>query len=222
MKIKFHGISEVFDTDNELINSIVIENQSLLTDICMDIYNQTSGLEGKTVVSDNDKPLDMGKHVEILMQFIPFDLNKKSLLNKIISRAETIANEPDYYESTVAEMAGLENYLWKIVENMEGNIFFSKLSIASIIKAVGMEFEEDYKSLGEKIIDYMELVREYDRDKLFIFVNLRSYIEDNEFIEFLDTISRKQFHAIIIESCERTLCSKEKRFIVDCDYCEIV
>lgn len=85
-----------------------------------------------------------------------------------------------------------------------------------------MEFEDDYKSIGEKVIDYMELVREYDRNKLFILVNIRSFIDDMEFEKLLDTILRKQLDVIIFENCEKAICVNEHRFIVDNDLCEIV
>ena len=50
----------------------------------------------------------------------------------------------------------------------------------------------------DKIIDYMELVREYDSIKLFVFVNLRSYISDKDCIMLYDTILRKQFMTIML------------------------
>lgn len=222
MKMVYPEIQKVFDTDIDSVNSIIIEEQSLMFDICMDIYNQTQGHEGKTIVSVDDKPLDISKNVELLVQFIPFELNKKNLINKLITRAENLANEPEYYENTMTEMANLEKYLWEITDFLEGNIIFSKLSVSNLFKMVGMEFEDDYKSIGEKVIDYMELVREYDRNKLFILVNIRSFIDDMEFEKLLDTILRKQLDVIIFENCEKAICVNEHRFIVDNDLCEIV
>lgn len=221
MKMSFPDIQEIFDTQGEYVNSIVIEKQSLFTEICTDIFNQLQGLDGKLVISSDDKLLDVGKNAELLMQFIPFELNRKNLITKLISKAEHLANEPEYYEYTVQELANLEKYLWSITESLDGNILFPKISISSIIKASGIEFEDDYKRLGEKIIDYMELVREYDKNKLFIIVNLRSYIDDYEFDDLLDTIIRKQFDVIMIENCEKNLSKLEKRFIIDSSGCEI-
>ena len=221
MKIVFPFISTVFDTETDGVNTIIIEKQALLSELCMDIYGQLQGMDGKTVISANDKPIDISKNVELLIQFIPFEINKKGLLSKLAARVEKIANEPDYYEETVIEMAGLEKYLWSLTENLQGNIYFSKIAIGNIIRSVGMEFDDNYVSLGEKIIDYMELVREYDKDKLFIMVNLRSFIDDDEAEALYDTILRKQFHVIIIENCEHMHIKRELCYIVDKDYCEI-
>ncbi len=67
---------------------------------------------------ENDKPIDISKNAELLIQFIPFEINKRGLLCKTAARVEKIANEPDYYEETVTEMAGLEKYLWSLTENL--------------------------------------------------------------------------------------------------------
>ncbi len=221
MKFVYPGFNKVFDTQTNGINTIIIENPHMFSDLCIDINDQIQGKEGKAVVSNNDIPLDMGKYVEFITQFVPFDINKRGLLSKISATAERLAVEPDYYEATMTEIANLEKYLWSITENMEGAFAFPKLNIGNVIKSTGIEIEDDYNSLGEKIIDYMELVRAYDRDKLFVFVNMCSYIDRNECTYLMDTIIRKGFHVIMIENCEREICSGEIRYIVDKDYCEI-
>lgn len=50
-----------------------------------------------------------------------------------------------------------------------------KMNIGSILKAAGLEFCDDYDSDLERFLDYMEITREIDRDKLFLFANLRSF-----------------------------------------------
>ena len=177
MKFYYSGIEEVFNVCHEYINTIIIENQKLFSEICKDIYYQIEGNDGRTIVSIDNATIDIEKNVE--------------------------------------------KFILRITENMEGNLIYSKLSISNIIKSLGIEFEDYDTNLCEKIIDYMELVREYDHDKLFIFVNLRSYITDYECIRLYDTILRKQFHTIMIDNCEHDICPMEKRIIVDKDNCVI-
>ena len=221
MKFYYTRIDEVFNICHDYINEIIIENQGLFSDICEDIYQQIEGNDGQSIVSIDNVPIDIRKNVELITQFVPFELNKKGLLNKVISRAEKMAIEPDYYEITMTELANIEKFMWKITENMGGNFVYSKLSIGNVIKSLGIEFEDDEKNLCEKILDYMELVKEYDNDKLFVFVNLRSYISDNDCIRLYDTILRKQFNTLMIENCEHEVCPTEKRIIVDKDNCVI-
>ena len=90
-----------------------------------------------------------------------------------------------------------------------------------LIKAVSPSFREEYDSLGEKLIDYFELVTEFDRKKLFITLNLRSFITDNDMQKFIDTVLSHEYNVIMIESSERRLLDKEKRYIIDSSLCEI-
>lgn len=221
MKLVYPSINSVFDTENEKINKLVIENQSLLYEICADILGQIKGVEGKTVVSIDNKPVVISKKVELLSDFISFDINKRNLITKLNNAAERIAISPEYYETTMVELAELEKYLIRVINNMLGNISYSKLNVSSLIKSVGLQFSEEYDSLCEEIVDYMELVREYDQDKLFVIVNLRLFITDEECELFYDTVTRKNLHVIMIEGMQNTSLENENTYIVDKDLCEI-
>lgn len=220
MKFSYPDIKKVFDTD-EGINCLIIENQHLFYDICIDISNQLEGEDGKAVVSIDDQPIDVSKNVELLMQFVPFNINKKALLTRLCSVTERIAVSPEYYEMSMEQISGLEKFLIEITNQLTGSIVFSKMTINNLIKSAGLEFEEDYSSLAEALIDYMELVRQYDKEKLFFLVNLRSYISDEECELFFDTVRRKDLKIMLIESSEHTLLGNEKRYIIDGELCEI-
>ena len=67
----------------------------------------------------------------------------------------------------------------------------------------------------------MELVTEFDRRKLYLTVNLRSYISDNEAYEFMKTVLNHGYNVIMLESSEHTHLDEELRYIIDADLCEI-
>lgn len=221
MKLVYHEINHVFNTECEKINCIIIENQRLFYSLLEDIYNQSNGYEGKAVLSENNKILKTDKSLEVLSQFIPFDINRKSLINKISSELEKKAVSDDFYSQTVELISQLENLLMNISFDFSCDINYNKLDIGAIIKASGVEINDTYNSLGEKIIDYMELVTEFDRRKLFLTVNLRSYISDNEASEFMKTVLSHGYNVIMLESSEHTHLDEELRYIIDADLCEI-
>lgn len=70
------------------------------------------------------------------------------------------------------------------------------------------------------MLDYMELSRELERDKLFIFVNLRSYYADEEIQSFLDSIIAHEFRVFLIDSVSRERLFNELRVTIDDDLCE--
>ena len=118
------------------------------------------------------------------------------------------------------EMLGKwEQYLMKLSLDMVGTFGFSKISIETLIKAAGICVEDDYDNLGEQLLDYFELVQEYDGKKLFILVNLRSYLSDAEMNLFLQNIVERDIQILILESSEHPILEWECRHIVDADFC---
>ena len=115
----------------------------------------------------------------------------------------------------------LESYLLDLSVELTGDIEFSKITWENIIKAVGIGFTENYDSLAEKILDYMELVREYDSEKMFITLNLRSYISDDEMNKFVNDVVARGYKLLMVENIEYPIIEHEKRYIIDADKCII-
>lgn len=220
MKIVFPGIFRVFETEQEKVNVIVVENQNLLARILMDIHAQIAGDDGETVVSEDNKVVVLKKRVELLSQFFPFSINQKSLITKISGELEKVAVQ-EHYENTMKFLSEVESFFWDLSLELKGDIRFENINVSAIIKAIGVSIRDEYDTLCEALIDYMELVREYDKDKLFIILNLRSFVNDREINSFFDTILRQHYHVILLENCEHTVLQTEERYIIDADLCEI-
>ena len=186
-----------------------------------DIQNQLSGLDGKAVLSENNKILPIDKKLELLDRFIPFDMNGKTLISKITADLEKKAVSDEWYPRTAELLSLTESLLSNLAFDYSCSIEFPKIGIGSLIKASGVEICDDYDSLGEKIIDYFGLIHEFIGKKLFVTVNLRSYISDRETELFMQTVLDHEFNILMIENCEHKRLSQEKRMIVDADLCLI-
>jgi len=221
MRFCFPEINNEFLIDNNKVNTIVIENQELFHRLLEDVITQIDGGDGNSVLSMNNKILSMDKYAEVISQFIPFDINQKSIVTKAVSTMCKNSVNSDNYARAVQLLSDIEKFLVSISLEMDGDINFTKLTMESIIKSSGVEFENSYDLLGEKLIDYFELVYSYDKEKLFILVNLRSYICDKECNLFMETVLNHGYHIIMIESHEYDRLEFEKRYIIDKDLCEI-
>lgn len=221
MKIVLPRIDHVFDFDEGCCMTIVIENQDLFTEVIRDISEQMQGLDGCAVLSKENRPVPFDKYAELISQFIPFEINQRNLISKVNSCMQQLAVKEDNYMATGELLAEWERFLINLSMNLTGNFVFSKITAESLIKAAGIEFENEYDSLGEELIDYMELVRTYDRDKLFIFVNLRSYLTDEETEIFVKDVIARGMQILLIECMERSRLDCEFRYIVDRDLCLI-
>lgn len=221
MKIVLSGIDQVFDCGNGDICSVIIENQNVLYDVVSDIAMQIQGLDGVTVLSENNKTLRMDKSAEQIMQFIPFDLNRKGIVNKIVAELQRVAVDSDHYLETSEMLAHWERYCMGLEFELTSDIDFTKITVDSLIKAAGVEIADDYDSLAEKLIDYFRLVETYDNRKLFILVNLRSYLPDDMMQQFVNMVIERKYQVLLLEGSEHPLLRNERRYIVDTDRCVI-
>ena len=222
MKLVHYLMDEIIMLDNEdKVNMIVIENQKFFTEVLTDLSNQVNKIKGDFVLSYNNTPIDIYKYLEILTEFIPFDINKKSLVNKLLKRADIIAQNEDFILKTKELYLYISEYAQSMADYINYDIdFLYEYDVSSILKAVDFKFKYDYMSIAEKIIEYMLLVREFENDKCFILVNLRNYINNNEINDFYKTVLYNKLKVLIISANDYPCSEYEKKIIIDKDLCE--
>lgn len=221
MKIILSGIDKVFDCSQGGVCSVIIENPEQFYNIIEDIQRQIDGYEGMSVLSEDNKVLRMDKYAEQIMQFVPFDMNKKTLINKILSELQKLAVDDVHLLQANELLSKWEQLCMDLEFELPANLEFNKICVESLIKAAGVTIVDDYESLAEKIIDYMNLVEVYEGRKLYILINMRSFVGDRVMQEFIDMINVKGYQVIMLESSEKDLLNNEKRYLVDADMCEI-
>ena len=67
-------------------------------------------------------------------------------------------------------------------------------------KACNVEIIDDSESLIDKIINYITISLDLLDTELFIFVNFKSFINDNKFQDFIDTIVSKHINVLMLEN----------------------
>lgn len=224
MKFAYPEISGVFKLGGDYIPTVVIENQRLYRSLLRDICQSIAGMETPAVLSVDNKPIAMAKNAEILTDFINFNLNQKSLLNKVCAAMEEVAVTPEHYMATQELLAEIEHRIDEWTFGFDCNVVVSKISVANLLKAVGVEFSDDYEGESgevERVLDYMELVREFDRDKMFVTVNMRDFFQDEVIGKFMQTVCAHEFRVLMLEGKARRRLTRERRLIIDEDLCEI-
>lgn len=213
-------IETIIDFSNSEIPSMVIEEPSLFRSLMMDLYAQKEGEEGQLVLSESGKSLPIGTWVEVIDNCLQFDLNTKLLLNKIASAMERNAVNENFFLKTSAILQQVEQYVDELAFSFDCDIVCERCTVAGLIKAMGISLRDEYDDPLERLVDYMELIREFDRDKLFVLVNLRSFFTDSNVEKFLITVAAHGYHILLLDSICRKKLSMEKRITIDIDLCE--
>jgi CRISPR-associated protein Csn2 len=67
----------------------------------------------------------------------------------------------------------------------------------------------------------MDLVTRFEGEKLFILVNLRSFLSDDAMETFLRTTTTHGMKILLVDSHAYPMLSLENRLLIDKDLCEI-
>ena len=204
------------------IQTIVIENQHMFYSIISDIQSQLEGNSGNFVLSENYTPLDMQKNAELISQFIPFTVNQKELINKLYNLMKRKAINENMYQETREIILKISDYLYKLTEDEEAELTISVPDdISGILKAFNLRFDDAELTLSEKLLEYMISSNELKAKKLFITVNLRSYLTDSQTEKLFESVLLKKLKLLCIESVEHDRIKNERVIIIDKDMCVI-
>lgn len=220
MKLAYRDMERVLRFDEGYANELVVENKNLFFEMVSSMAMQIDGLHGDFVLSIANRPVEFSKYADLTVQFAPFQVNRKSLLTKLYATLEKKALIPENHMETGELLRALEAYVFQLSEDLPFEINCQKLAIGSIIRALSPEIEEHDKSPLEKIFAYMELVRELDRDKLFVMVNMRSYFSDEEMEYFTESVCLHDFKVLLLENYASSPLNHTRRFVIDADLCE--
>jgi CRISPR-associated protein Csn2 len=217
----FSNLSQPIEFQEGFVYSLFIENQTLFRTLLEDLYNQTNKFEGFCVLSVNNTPIEIDKYVELITSYVPFDINQKRFLNKILGELEKLSLDATNYLTTQQIIADIEKYIDELSFDLGLEIELSKLTFSNLLKSVGILISEDYEQPLENLLNFFDIVLDLDKDKLFITVNLRSYYNDQELKPFINTVINKKIKLLMIETYEHPLLDNESRTLIDSDLCEI-
>ncbi len=220
MKLIYNDMGHILRFGNGYVNELVVENRKLFFDMVSNITLQADGAHGNFVLSISDKPVEFSRYADVTIQFAPFQINRKSLLTKLCVALEQKALHAENYVKTGELIGEIERYILYLSDEFPFQIDCQKLAIGPVIKAIAPEIEESEKSAIEKIFEYMELVRELDRDRLFIMINMRTYFSDDEMDRFVESACLHDFKLLLLESSSLSILKNTKRYTIDDDLCE--
>lgn len=204
------------------INNLIVENKKYLRNIINDFLDILNGEEGEFILSRNSNILDMKNEIELILNPFSLNLNNRKTLNKIYKDMEEIGNESKYIRETKEILNNLIKYLENLISETEYPLNYEMdIDFKKIFKVFGLEIQLG-DSFLERIIDYITIYREIFKVNIFVFLNLKSYLTKEEYIELYKYICQKK---IIILNIETNLNKEKYKWeevnIIDEDLCEI-
>lgn len=199
------------------IATLIIENPIALRNTVRGITNS----EPEFVLSKGFSPVELSKYAEIVTNIFEVDFGSRKIAGKLSAEAEKISN--DYPDETHSLLMTLNNYAELLSTKMDYPIKFSFVeNTEKIIKLLDFTVDNENMPFSECLLAYMNLCRNFFGKQLFVFMNLKCFLSDNEFKLFCKNVAYEKFCVLLIEAfdCDRAS-EYEKKIIIDNDLCVI-
>lgn len=222
MKLVHSELSGELLKDKTIFTEWIIESPELFARYLQELYGQYAKCEGKFVLSQDIKELDISKYVEIITDPFAVDLNGRKIINKLYTELNELSKTEMMYMKTLQLAQHIQEYLLDLESNTNHILQFNgEMDVTGLLKTMDVKIEDCTEKFFERLVCYIKNVIGVLSVKVFVFINLRSYLTDNQMEELIQEITYQEVHALFIENQERTCLKGGIRYIIDKDGCEI-
>lgn len=224
MKLVHPYIERQLIFEEDKINIMVIENQKLFSELVQELIVAINGGDGKFVISEGMNIINISKVGELCIDIFSCDINSKKAITKLYELLRVKSVDEDMHLQTSQILNSLLSYVEDLIfEFGEYELSYNlDVDIMAIFKALEIKFDLSNKTYLEKLLDYVYINSEFLSKKLFIFVNLKSFLLEDELEEFYKMMFYKKINILLLESVEREYkFSCEEYHIIDKDLCQV-
>ena len=200
----------------------IIESPDIFSEYVLELSDQIAGSEGRFVLSEKDKELDLAKKADVIFNPLTVDVNSRKILSKLYLELSNLSNGEQMYIKTVELLRHLQEYMLDLEQCTEYILEFDQeIDISALLKAVNIRYETKDMDFQERLIQYMKILAAMAGIKVFIFVNLRSYLTDHQMQEVIKEMKYQDVKGLFIESQQKDCIEGVNQYIIDIDRCEI-
>lgn len=205
-----------------IVPVIVIEDAALRLPLIEELYSQVMGKEGSWLLVENEKSFELNKMVEIILEPFSLELNNKKVKTKLYQDVKTIAQDC-FFSQGLEVHSNICNYLERVFEKIPYPVKYEEeWNLLEILKAYGVELEEDSDSIFEKLLNYIKLLNQVCGVSIFVTVNIKQYLSKEQITELYKLAKYSKIQLVLIEFYmyqKKYEC--EEIYIFDNDHCII-
>ncbi len=205
------------------LNVVCIESKEKFREFIAELKKQLMQGEGKFVLSEDEKELDLSKHMELISDVFELNFSQKKILNRIYSIFESRSKDEDFYLDTCKIQADLKRYMEQLIMESDYPLHYTEeISIAGLCKFMDVGVDMEYETFPEQLIDYITVIHELFGCCCFVFINLKSFLSAQELEAIHCFTSYKKIFLLLLENQPPSQREEfEDYFFWDQDLCEI-
>lgn len=209
------------DIKENIVAIIVLEDVKLRLPLINELFSQTSGKEGNWLLFENDKSFDLGKKVELILEPLTLTLNNRKVKTKLYQDIKTISQDCCFSQGLEVN-SQICNYLENMLDKLPYPVKYDEdWDVSEILKAYNVELVEEYDNIFEKLYNYIKLVNTVCGTDIFIMVNIKQYLTDEQITELYKMAAYGKIQLVLIEFNMNNKRDCEELYILDNDDCVI-
>ena len=189
---------DVINISDENPETLVLENPNHFMGVLQSLKYQCETDEGDYVLSDeNFRILSLSKSLIVIKDFLDFELYSKQLKNKLLGLISTNYNDLDSQKDVIAN---LNELAVEIVNNLPYSISFKQtINFTDLIKFLDFSFDYSGFTVWEQFSEYVSTIFDLLDYKILVTVNLKDYVDNDEYIELIKFFKNKKIPTLMIE-----------------------
>lgn len=207
---------------SKTINTLVIEDTRYFSIFLKELIEATEIESDEFELIEDYKTVDMTKYVEIIFDIFNLEANSANILKKMYSELEEDLNTQEVYTKKVELESIIANITDELIYRSRFSLKAGEINYQNLFKAIEIEFDYEKNSVLERLIEYIKVTSELLKTKVYIIVNLDSFISEEELVELEKFLLYNDIKVLGLQNTiRREVKPSENLRIVDKDLCEI-
>ena len=223
MKLMHPLFSKPISFKEKRIQVLTIEHAPTFRELVFELIAQMEDETGRFVLSKDERLLDCGVYLHVILDYAHLDRVEKKIQSKLISALLAEAQE-EMAEDTMLFTQGVQRYLGKLAALADYPVAYEQGdNLAALLKA--MDFRVDLSGLSahEALYEYISLCHCVLKNPCFVLVQAKSFFSRDELRQVYDMARYKKWNLVLLESHQfsERLEGEEHR-LIDEDLCELM
>ena len=221
MTLSHHASGLSIDMCEGMVTVITVETPVLLAEYVNDLKNLIENDEGEFAIFDEEKEIKFSKEVELIVDPWAIDYNSRKIKGKLLQLVTDVLTEQEG-----EEFLTVRSKLYGLMESLSEHLPYSltyntDIDASALCKFVEFRIEERDNTIVERMAEYIKLVGSLCQVRVIFFVNLKSYISDDELRLLYKEAEYAKVSLILFEPTQKSFFSEEKGCVIDKDRCII-
>jgi CRISPR type II-A-associated protein Csn2 len=200
---------------------LIVENKSEFRKLIKELIYPDS--ESGFVLSKNNEPINISENIVCIHDIFNISLNERKIINKLLDviKKEVLSSDLLLYNNKI--YSEIENFALNIQQSVDFELDYNiEPDVQNLLKFMNIKFKAQNKDIIETIVDYIKLCSVFLKINCFVFINLYSYLNDNEINQLYKYAMYNKINIFLIESKQPDkIDTFDWVYIIDDTCCEI-